>query len=590
MVSAPPASNHTAIHRDFAGGDYTTNPARSDTHSSHDDEPKLQLRTVDTYQTTYEQPIEGALYRDGELVLQPAPSRAPRDPMNLPFWRKVVAIMCLSAFGALAASAELILGACLPVFALVYANEPLTLLSIGFPYGISPLSYLQDFGGPPIFDVYLLGSIPLLVIGVANLFLVPLAISMGRRPVAIITGCLAIAGACWAGSSASLGSHIGARCIQAIGAGAVESLIPFIIQDMVHVHQRNTWISAAFALQGVIIIAVGFSAPYIIIEVSWRYLYYITAICAAFFLLGIIVFLPETRWKRTRAEINGIPRNDEGVVYPPRTWFNDILPFHGKMEWKKGVDAFIDVLRTCLYPHIIFITILNSGFIGAGFAAAFTVCPALLVKPWNWPFVHVGFCLVAVLIGALLVGIITGGLADYVANFVARRRGNRIPENQLFNLILPSACGIIGCVVFGITGEQQEDYHWAVFLMALGMIAFGFLGCNSIGAVYVLECFPHLAGPALVNIASIRWIVAFFLVCWVPDWVLDLGYFKTYMIYTAIIAALSLTIPIVYYYGPIWRDMLPSESVGASLEDKAAADAEKQNRQEFVKPEPEFVA
>jgi len=577
-VSAPPPLHHDAIHKDFAG-DFSTNPARSDTHSSQDEEPKLALRPVDTYQTTYEQPIEGALYRNGELILQPAPSRAPRDPMNLPFWRKVLAIICLSAFGALAASAELILGACLPVFAVIYAGYPATIIEIAFPFGRDPLSYLNDLGGPPIFDVYLLGSIPLLVIGVANLFLVPLSISIGRRPVAILTGILAIAGASWAGSSTSLGSHIGARCVQAVGAGSVESLIPFIIQDTVHVHQRNTWISAAFALQGLIIIAIGFAAPYIIIEVSWRWLYYITAICAAFFLFGVILFLPETRWKRTRDEINGIPRDDIDVIYPPRTWADDLLPFHGKLEWKKGVDAFVDVLRTCLYPHIIFITILNSGFIGAGFAAALTVSPALLTQPWAWPFEHLGFCLVAVLIGALLVGVITGGLADIVANWVARRRGSRIPENQLFNLILPSLCGIIGTVVFGITGEAQDKYHWSVFLMSLGFIAFGFLGCNSIGAVYVLECFPHLAGPALVNIASIRWIIAFFLVCWVPDWVLSLGYFKTFMIYTAIISALSLTIPVVYYYGPIWRNMLPSESVGASQEDRAAAEMEKEARQ-----------
>lgn len=79
------------------------------------------------------------------------------------------------------------------------------------------------------------------MMGVANLILIPLAISIGRRPVVILSGVIAIAGALWAGHSGSLGSHIGARAVQAIGAGTVESLIPFVIQDMVFVHQRNTW-------------------------------------------------------------------------------------------------------------------------------------------------------------------------------------------------------------------------------------------------------------------------------------------------------------------------------------------------------------
>jgi hypothetical protein len=53
-----------------------------------------------------------------------------------------------------------------------------------------------------------------------------------------------------------------------------------------------------------VIIAIGFSAPYMIVNLSWRWLYHITAIAASFFLIGIIAFLPETRWPRTRAEMS----------------------------------------------------------------------------------------------------------------------------------------------------------------------------------------------------------------------------------------------------------------------------------------------
>lgn len=112
-----------------------------------------------------------------------------------------------------------------------------------------------------------------------------------------------LVGAIWAGFSQSLGSHLGARCIQALGAGTVESLIPFMIQDMVYVHERNTWISGVFAAQGVIIIALGVAAPYIIINLSWRWVYFITAIAAGFFLVGVFFFMPETRWPRSRAEM-----------------------------------------------------------------------------------------------------------------------------------------------------------------------------------------------------------------------------------------------------------------------------------------------
>jgi MFS family permease len=160
------------------------------------------------------------------------------------------------------------------------------------------------------------------MIGVCNLFFIPLAISMGRRPVLLITGLIALGGIVWAGESRSLQSHIAARCVQAVGAGTVESLIPFIIQDMIPVHQRNTWISAAFAAQGVIIIAVGFAAPTIIVHLSWRWVYFVTAIAGAVFLVGVFFFMPETRWPRTRAEMSklqmrtkfSIPSRHEYIV------------------------------------------------------------------------------------------------------------------------------------------------------------------------------------------------------------------------------------------------------------------------------------
>lgn len=186
----------------------------------------------------------GLLYKNGILVKQPAPSLDPKDPINLALSRKILAVFFLCFFGALAAAAELILGALLPVFFLQYAGlDPKLLAPMsddngGLPNGISPWKTMAALpGAPPVWKVQLLASLPVLMMGLANLALVPLAISLGRRPIFLISGIIAIIGAVWAGHSQSLGSHLGARCVQAIGAGTVESLIPFIIQDMVFVSE-----------------------------------------------------------------------------------------------------------------------------------------------------------------------------------------------------------------------------------------------------------------------------------------------------------------------------------------------------------------
>lgn len=205
----------------------------------------------------------------------------------------------------MAAAAEIILGAMLPVFALQYAGiDPKILLEVTLPPGTNGLAALKELGGQPIWKIYLLASLPVLMMGLSNFFLVPLAISVGRRPVVLASGLIAIGGAVWAGHSTSLDSHLVARCIQAIGAGTVESLLPFIIQDMVFYHQRNTAISSVFAFQGLIIVGLGIAAPYVIGYLNWRWLYFITAIAAGAFWVGVFFSLPETRYHRSSAEMS----------------------------------------------------------------------------------------------------------------------------------------------------------------------------------------------------------------------------------------------------------------------------------------------
>jgi len=85
--------------------------------------------------------------------------------------------------------------------------------------------------------------------GISSYFLVPLSIAIGRRPVLLACGVLAWAGGFWAGASNSLASHLAARAVQGIGAGAVEALIPLIVQDIMFIHERNRAISVIWASQ-----------------------------------------------------------------------------------------------------------------------------------------------------------------------------------------------------------------------------------------------------------------------------------------------------------------------------------------------------
>jgi MFS family permease len=215
-----------------------------------------------------------------------------------------------------------------PVFALEYAgvdpkilgkiDVPALFAAAGGSTGGDPLALLNSFGGPPLSQVALLSSLPLLVNGIASYLLVPLSIAVGRRPVMLFAGVLAWAGGLWAGFSRSLYSHIAARCMQGLGAGAVEALIPLIVQDMMFIHQRNRAIASITASQGLIIVSLGIASPLVVTRLDWRYLYYITSGVGFLTWLLIIAFVPETRWSRSAEELGMLPS-------PYGPWQNVVL-------------------------------------------------------------------------------------------------------------------------------------------------------------------------------------------------------------------------------------------------------------------------
>lgn len=328
------------------------------------------------------------------------------------------------------------------------------------------------------------------------------------------------------------------------------------------------------------------AAPYVIGYASWRVIYFATAGAGLLFWICLFFFLPETRFDRSEDEnskfptkticdlailtqsIEGIPavplrpgqnRPDlDHVSYPPRAWTDDIKLFQCKVDWRSGTDALWACFRTFFYPHMLFVTLLNSAVIAMALAAGYTAAPQLLADPWSWNFYHLGFCLFPLIIAAGASFLISGWGADRVANWMARKSGKRNPEFQALNLIIPCFVGLAGCIIFGISGDNPAEYHWMMFLVGLGMIGFAFLATNTIGIVYVLESYPHLTGPALVNIASFRLIVAFVLSFRVSEWVAELGYLKTFTMYAGILGAFILFIPVIYIWGASWRKRWPA--------------------------------
>ncbi|KXX80830.1 hypothetical protein MMYC01_201868 [Madurella mycetomatis] len=506
-----------------------------------------------------------SLYENGKIRLVPAPSPDPKDPLNLPQWRKWAAIGSLCFFGSLALSAEVIVGSLIPLFLLYYSGVDVRILNTvdfraisgGSATGVNPFAIIPPGVVPADIErVSMLATIPLLSNGIASYFFVPLSIAIGRRPVLLFAGVCAWVGGLVAATSTSLDAHLAARAMQGLGAGAVEALIPLILQDMVFIHQRNKAMAAVVSSQGIVITALGTVTPYIASNHDWRWLYYITSGFGIGAWILLFVFVPETRWARSKEELSGQqfhpvkpgenrPELDYNTYSAPTKWTYMGI-FQNGFQWKEAGMSMLNTLRTTPFPAILWATAANSIFVIANSAAQQIGSFALLSQ--GWQFQYTGLSVLPFIAATGFVYFFGGPVADRISNTVARRNGGgREPEHHLLNIMLPFVAGIAGTFIFGWAG--QANAHWAVLLVGSFLLVFAFLVVLSVINVYVVESYPMWAGPVLVNVSSLRIIIAFFLSSKSTVWVAERGFLNTFVIYAEVMIVASIGVPILYLFG-----------------------------------------
>ncbi|KAI7775820.1 hypothetical protein LA080_006234 [Diaporthe eres] len=502
--------------------------------------------------------------KDGNIRLVPTPTPDPKDPLNLSEWRKWLAVASMCFFGSISLAAEIAIAGLTPVFLLEYSGvDPASALKHAdlkgnpdplavIPPGVQPVSLAQ---------VSLLATIPLLSNGFATYLLVPLSTAIGRRPVLILTSTLSWASGFWAGASMSLTSHIAARVFHGLGSGAVEALLPLIVQDIMFIHQRNKAVAAIIAAQGPMIITFGILAPWISVNYTWRWVYYITSAIGIFAWFFLIAFVPESRRQRSKAELAGQqlwpvePGESrtklDYVAYGRRTKWDDLGFFQYGYEWKEGASQILATAKTTFFPAVIFCTLLQTAFGIVMGASGQAVSFALLAA--GIPFELTGLSNLTQIVSTIAVFVIGGALSDKVTMWISKRRGSREPEYQLINLITPIVFAIIGAIVFGYA--DQFHLHYMVLLLGQFFLMTSPLMAAPIINNYVIESYPQWAGAVLTNVSVLRIFTSFYFNTQVTTWISQLGPLK-FMSYIAVaLLVVSSGIPLLFVYGKKLRSL-----------------------------------
>lgn len=144
--------------------------------------------------------------------------------------------------------------------------------------------------------------------------------------------------------------------------------------------------------------------------------------------------------------------------------------------------------------------------------------------------------------------VLNGPVADRASNTISRRNGGvREPEHHLPNLALPFAAGIAGAFLYG--AAAQNNLHWTVLLAGSFLLVFALLAAQTAVNVYVVESYPALAGPALVNVSSPRLIVAFVVSTPAAALVAERGLLATFAVYAEVMIVVALGLPALWFGG-----------------------------------------
>ncbi|GKT57568.1 major facilitator superfamily transporter [Colletotrichum tofieldiae] len=496
------------------------------------------------------------LLQGGSVVLIPTPSPDPKDPLNLPAWHKYLIIFVVGAYSAIAVLVTSGLGAVFPIVLTEYPPEESTRATDLLTY-------------------------PTLFMGIGNLFSMPLCVTLGRRPVFLVSLVLLVTSGLWCAFSTSLGSHIAGRNVYSLAAGQSEALAPFIIEEIHFLHERSAKLSWFIGVQTVGTAVMFIATAYIVPAWGTKWWYLIATFINAVILVLAVLFAVETKYDRPkdaergavhlRLDVDGnVNRHGDTEmviqvltrethilqpeVFGPRTWRHNLKIFHFKPDWKQTVIFYKETGQSLYLPNIVWMLLVNGAFLGIYIYQASTFATILMSPPYSFKYDWLGYVqLVQVLDCVILVPLLGYG-SDILARALSTwRNGTFQPEYRLIVLSLPIISAVISCVFFGQAGAFPDRWHWMTIVAPYNLGYFAFLGANLIGITYSIDSFPSKAGPLLLVICAGRGFISFGLSYSTVPLINLIGYNGAMNIFAIIAGVLgAITFP-AYYFGPCIR-------------------------------------
>ncbi|KAF2474854.1 MFS general substrate transporter [Lindgomyces ingoldianus] len=488
------------------------------------------VHIVDLLGTMRGQHAEGG---QKDIVLVPAPSTDPDDPLNWSPRRKALSTACICVY-------TLMVG----------------IASAGIYSVLEPIS---EDTGLTLNDLNQGTGYMFLFFGWGCLVWQPLALQYGKRPI-----------------------FVGAP---------IESLCEISVTDIYFSHERGRYIG----LYALLLAGSNFFAPIISGFINdgqgWQWVLYWCAIFCGIGFVFPFFFMEETNYVRHTA---GIPASTPGVIAPAEPAnpekctpteasvnFSPPLTSYKRKTYLDKIKLFQaadlqnpNELKGMVCRPLIFLTfpvIFYSGFSYGSNLVWFNVLNAtaslILSGTYNFSASMVGVAYVSPLIGVAIGSAYTGWFGDWFVIRKARKNKGILESEDRLWLFAPSFLLIpFGLILWGVGAAHHVHWFGAVFAMCILALT------NTMGLqlsiAYCIDSYRALSGEAIITVILIRNTMSFAIGYGITPWVTDMGLQNCFLNAAFVGMAQVTTVAIMIKWGKTLRRKSISR-YGANVEEMA---------------------
>jgi len=479
--------------------------------------------------------------KTGTILLVPQPSDDPNDPLNWSLRRRDTILLLLSSISVIASTLS-------PILA---ANT--VSLAIYFGHNLTDMALLTGY--------HLLG------VGVAGFLFVPSARIWGKRHVYILGTVIVVVSCAWGGAiGKNYAGFLWARVFQGVGLAPFEALVNASVGDMYHVHERGV----RMALSNFAVFGGAFLTPVLVgviaDSIGYQWTFYFVAIFSGIMLPLIILFCPETAFRReekfdtdtmgnllvkdgeemkilgnrgsssTSAEHEAAGNTDEkgagnsadqhSVGDSPRkaTFLESMKPFNGRKTDDRYLHLLLRPFSLFLHPGILWACLIQGSLIGFTVLIGVVLAAIMLGPPLWFGEKETGYMYTGAFIGALLGFGLTGLISDWSANLLTRlNNGVYEPEFRMVLVIPQLILGCAGIYGFGWTSADTATYGWFWPDFFFALVVMGMV-CGAVAsALYIVDAHRGMSIEAFTCLLVFKNVFSFALTFKGFDWVVEAG-------------------------------------------------------------------